>query len=311
MRLAIQYEKNSTGKSKFVQRLIPALRDLGVKIVDKKPDITLGLSYWKEKPKGKKVIRIDGIHIEKDRKYNWRRKIIRQTIKHSDGVIYQSKFAHDMVRKILNVKGKKEFVIFNGANPDDYNVDPAKSNYTKNVIISGRYATDSVRPHKRVKEMVQIAKEYTETHQDVCFWFCGKTVNERSKNPQIVYTGDLPERKIRKHLVMADVMLNICYWDWCPNSVVEALVAGTPVICSNFGGVPEIVNWYGKTLHLDTQPLKPKLQKNNPPKIDNNIVIEALDCMFNLNINYRVRPRHLYIDTIARQYKQAFEEVLK
>lgn len=172
MRVTIQYEKNSTGKSKFIQRLIPALEDIGVKIVNKKPDVTLGLSYWKKKPEGKKVIRIDGIHIEKDSKYDWRRKMIRQAIKGSDGVIYQSDFAYNMVRKILDVKGKKEFVIFNGANSKDYMVKPIQSEYLKNVIISGRYVSTKVRLHKRMKETIQIAESYTKKHSNVCFWFC-------------------------------------------------------------------------------------------------------------------------------------------
>lgn len=309
MKLAIQYKRDSTGKSKFIQRLIPALEKLGVIIVDKHPDITLGMQYWKEKPKGRSIIRVDGVHIEKDEKYNWRRGLIKKAIKKSDGVIFQSIFAYDMLTRILKVRGKKEFVIYNGANPDDYKAIPVKSPYKKNVIISGRYATGRARPHKRVNEMLRIAEHYTSEHKNVCFWFCGKR-REMSLSPQILFTGDLPEKDIRRHLVMADVMLNISYWDWCPNSVVESLVAGTPVICGNHGGVPEIVKHCGMILPIDQVPLKPKLQKNIPPEINDAPVEDALDSILASSMK-PVKAEHLYIDTIAKQYKSAFEDVLR
>ena len=309
MRIAIQYEINSTGKSKFIQRLIPALKKLGVKIVNKKPDVTLGLSYWKERPEGKKVIRIDGIHIEKDSKYEWRRKMIRQAIKSSNGVIYQSEFARSMVGKILRIKGRKEFVVFNGANPEDYMVKPMDSAYSKNVIISGRYVSTKVRLHKRMKETIQIAEEYIEKHPDVCFWFCGKKREEVRVNKQMRYLGDVPESLLRRYLVMADAMINISWFSWCDNAVVEALVAGIPVISGNFGGNAEIVEGCGVIVPLDKEEIKPKLQKNNPPRIDYKLVEDALDRVLSGSVSLR-KSEHLYIDTIAKQYKNVFEEVL-
>jgi len=309
MKIAIQYEKNSTGKSKFIQRLIPALERNGVEIVTSKPDLTLGLSYWKKKPKGRKVIRIDGIHLEKDKKYDWRRKMIKHTIKTSDGVIYQTKFAYDMVTKILGVRGKKEFIIYNGANPEDYKVEPMDSEYPKNVIVSGRYVSSKVRPHKRMREMIRIAENYIKKHSDVCFWFCGKIREERKSKEQIKYVGDVSEKLLRRYLVMADVMVSICWFSWCDNAVVEALAAGTPVISGNIGGNAEIVKEYGAILPLDSKPIKPTLQKNSPPPIDTELVEKALDGL----LSYRktmIVPAHIHIDTIARQYKKAFESVL-
>lgn len=309
MRVTIQYEKNSTGKSKFIQRLIPALENIGVDIVSKKPDVTLGLSYWKKKPEGKKVIRIDGIHIEKDSKYDWCRKMIRQAIKGSDGVIYQSDFAYNMVRKILSVKGKNEFVIFNGANSEDYKVEPMRSGYPKNVIISGRYVSTKVRLHKRMKETIQIAENYVKTHPEVCFWFCGEKREDVKGNKQIRYLGNVPETLLRRYLVMADAMINISWFSWCDNAVVEALVAGVPVISGNLGGNAEIVKGYGIIVPLDKKEIKPKLQKNNPPEIDCRKVAHALSYILEGSMKKR-EANYLYIENIARQYKTAFEIVL-
>jgi glycosyltransferase involved in cell wall biosynthesis len=309
MRVTIQYEVSSSGKSKFIQRLIPALEKIGVNIVKKKPDVTLGLSYWKRKPEGKTVIRVDGVHIEKDSKHSWRRKMIRKAIKNSDGVIYQSDFARYMVGSILRVSGKKEFVIFNGANPEDYKIKSIKSEYPKNVIISGRYVSTKVRLHKRMKETIQIAENYVKKHPDVCFWFCGKKREEMKTSKQLRYLDDIPELILRLYLVMADVMINISWFSWCDNAVVEALVAGTPVISGNLGGNVEIIKNCGVILPLDKEEIKAKLQKNIPPKIDYKLVENALDKIFNEPMK-PVRPEYIYIDTIAKQYKAAFEKVL-
>jgi glycosyltransferase involved in cell wall biosynthesis len=317
VRVWIQYEKNSTGKSKFIQRLIPALEDLGVKITSKSPDLTLGLQYWKQKPKGRTVIRVDGVHIEKDKKYDWRRHLIKKAIKKSDATIFQSRFAQRMLKGILKVKPKKEFVILNGANPKDYeNIEPAKSPFAKNVIISGRYASAKVRPHKRMKDMVRIAKRYTELHPDVGFWICGKLKGDERGTNNVRYTGDLPEAELRRYLVMADVMLCLSFWDWCPNAVVEAVLAQVPVVHNGRSGVGEIVGDTGVAIDIDND-VKPKLQANSPPPVKDELIMHCLDRVFRgtLPSPYGFKPLdgpiQLNIVYTAARYKSAFEEVLK
>jgi glycosyltransferase involved in cell wall biosynthesis len=43
-------------------------------------------------------------------------------------------------------------------------------------------------------------------------------------------------------------MLHLAYFEHCPNTVVEALSQGCPVVCTNVGGTQELVKHYGYVL---------------------------------------------------------------
>lgn len=310
MNIFIQYKKSHSGKYKFLSRLIPELEKLGMKIAkkEKNADVALGLVKWREKIKIPRVLRVDGIYLVKGERNEWINKVIKKSIKQSHAVIFQSKFSKRIVNKFLKVKPKREYVIYNGDNPDYYTgLNPVDKEYEKNIILSAHWGSHT-RSTKRLNEMLDIAREYVK-NKDICFWIAGKTKMANNDNPQIKFLGNLPEKSLARYLISADVMLNIAWYDWCPNAVVEALVAGTPVICSNGSGVEEIVKGHGVILELDKPVKAKKLHSHYAPKIDYNIVWKALDDFFKNKTAYKP-PTELYISNIAKQYKQVFEDVL-
>jgi glycosyltransferase involved in cell wall biosynthesis len=58
---------------------------------------------------------------------------------------------------------------------------------------------------------------------------------------QVEFTGRLDPAQIARLCSTADVMLNPARVDNMPNSVLEALAAGVPVVSTNVGGIPYIV----------------------------------------------------------------------
>ena len=154
--------------------------------------------------------------------------------------------------------------------------------------------------------MLEIVEEHCANRSDTIAWVAGET-NLKSPSDKIFMLGHLPENILRSYLASSTVMLYLAYYDWCPNAVVESLVAGTPVICSNNSGVAEIVgNDGGVVLPLDTE-LAPKDLYKNPPSFEHGIVLETLDIIG----NNRVDKPELHICNTAIKYKLAFEDVLK
>ena len=310
IKLFVDFKPSPSGAGRFCSRLVPALKKLGVLIRSSK-DCNIALWIIRERTpvKVKSVLRIDGVYLAKDDGKLYRNKLVKKALRIADCVIFQSKYSKLMAENVLGIEPRQSKIIYNGANPSNYTPDDKLKFYKRNVIVSNRYAATEERRHKRTKEMFKIAVEYCKMRKDVGFWFAGKI---RGKAPdggkQIKFIGNVPEEKLRKYVATADVMLHLSWLDYCPNSVVEALVAGTPVICAGGSGTEEIVGNAGSILNLGLPPLG--IVKNlKPPSFKYELVYNALDKWLEKRV--RIAKPELHIDNIARQYKEVFEEVLQ
>jgi glycosyltransferase involved in cell wall biosynthesis len=100
-------------------------------------------------------------------------------------------------------------------------------------------------------------------------------------------------------------MFHLAWLDHCPNTVVESLSVGTPVICSEDGGTSEIVGSYGLVLHEDTKYNYELKDYNSPPYI-NVSQVSLLPSKTDLG-----NPPDLSIEKSASNYIRIFEELLK
>ena len=310
IKLFIDFKLESyAGAAKFCARLSDALKKQDVQIVNNEDcDVVLWVIRQRTPVKAKTVLRIDGVYIEKDSKKLHRHREIKKALRKADYVIFQSQYARDITRAVLGIKPKRSRIIFNGADPSVYTPDDSLRHYKRNVIISNRYAVTKGKKHKRLGAMFNLAVEYCKTHNDVGFWFAGKVSKKLPYDgDQIKFLGNIPEEEIRKYVTTADVALHLAWYDICPNSVVEALVAGTPVICAGGSGTEEIVGDAGSILDLNAPPLE-IITNSKPSAFNHKLVYDALDKWLEKRV--RINKPELYIDNIARQYKEVFEEVL-
>lgn len=310
IKLYIDFKLESyAGVAKFCKRLKGALEKQGVEIVSiEECNVALWVIRERTPVKVKSVLRLDGVYIEKDGGKMKKNKPIKMALQKSSYVVFQCKYAKDLTKKALGIDPLHSRIIHNGADPADYVPDDSLRHYKRNVLISNRYAITKGKRHKRLNAMLGIAVEYCKTHKDVGFWFAGKISGKKPAcGDQIKFLGNVPEEKIRKYVATADVMLHIAWYDVCPNSVVEALVAGTPVICASGSGTEEIVGKAGSVLDLNAPPLG-IIKKGNPSPFNHQLVYDALDKWLKKRV--RVKKPELYIDNIARQYKEVFSEVI-
>lgn len=313
MKVYVDFSLNGTGKSKFIERLIPALEKIDVicSFNPKGCDVGLGVAWQNSRSKGMPyVLRMDGVSFEKGKKYvEHVYPKIKDSIKNANSIIWQSAFCKRILGELFGVKeSKKQYIIFNGANPEAYKKIPTISCvYPRRIIMSAHwYKKGKERTSKRLREMLEIVEEHCSNRSDTCAWVAGET-NLKSPSDKVFMLGHLPEGLLRSYLASSTIMLYLAQYDWCPNAVVESLVAGTPVICSNNSGVAEIVGEDGGVALPIDEELNLADLYHPPAKMPKSYVLETLDIMG----SYRVFKPELFIDNIAQQYKQVFLETLK
>ena len=318
MKLYIQYKFKDCGKSKFLQRLIPELEKLGVQcsFESKKPDVALILTRFRDDiPKCPKVIRIDGIPILSHQRDKWVvKKKIGAHVNKCQAIIYQSHFAQTMVNAIMKPKVKKQYVVWNGASPEEFDVEPNKSDYEKNIIICSKWYSGEHRPWKRLREMWEVAVHYVNSRSpNTCFWIIGEIGGLEKDWPthdRIKFTGYLPNNELKHYLKMGDIMLHLSWFSWCDNALIEAIHAGCYPITNNVGGNPEFVKACGgMALEID-EPIKAeRMKKYIPPKFNIDTVMNAIDDVFITRPMTTTEPIH--IKNIAKQYYDIFKKVAK
>ena len=317
LKLYIEHGMDNSGKGKFLQRLVPELEKLGVKCsyTDTNADVCLCLTRFRTKFKGPRILRVDGVLFTDDKRSIWNNGRVKSCIKKADAVIWQSPWCQKMGHGILRVKPKKEYVIMNGAR---------EINEIKTGIFSGvpgfrhviAIANWGERTHKRLKEMCEIMTDYIKGHPDVRFHVFGESkLVKKDDFPFVEFYGQLEDDVLRWYMSCSGIMLNLAYFDWNPNAVVEALVAGLPVVYCEGTGMQDLVGDSGvmvkdkspKAKYQHVKHSGKKRYRPKVPKIDYEEVMAAIDKALKMPRVYRP---DLFIENTAKKYKKVFCEVL-
>jgi glycosyltransferase involved in cell wall biosynthesis len=318
--IATKYENwscENTGKGKFLKRLSVALQELGVKIVTphEKSDINLavGKNAWPVNAT-KNIIRLGDTHkYKKDYRQLNKRKI--KALHKADGVIYQSRYSQKLCQAFLGVAKCPSIVIYNGADPKEFEVEPMKSPYDTNFLASARKWDNN----KRLKT---IKRAFWEANiEKSCLWVCGDTghknggVYDPEYDREIRMLGLVDDKTLASLYRRCNAMIDITYLSACPNSVVEALNADCKVICTDQGGTHEIVS-----VLSDFAVIPEKVKYNFKPtgKYVPNMDVDAVSknikyySHFGKSGNWKVgKCEHIHIDNIAKQYLEFFERILE
>lgn len=314
------------GKSLFCNKLGWALKDLGVDITNddnQQVDIALNVIRLSDKCiKNAKinVLRLNGVYHNTDQDYTAKNAGIKRSFEQCDAVIYQSLHSQRLCDKFLGTPNNKRFtVIYNGSQdvrPINNFGGPTISRARKHVAIT----FSKWRPHKRLRDILEsflLAKV-----KDSILYIAGDTAksglssDEQVKymsNSRLLFLGPLNRQDMHAYLKISDVSIHLCWFDACPNSVVEALCLGVPVISNNVGGTHELLhrcNLRHLICNID-QPYDYKpVDLYNPPTIDRGIVASQIRCVFGNKSYCEVNSQSLHISNVAKEYKRFFESLL-
>lgn len=305
-------KKGNSGLLKFLKELTNywSANNFDIKVVDSKDkaDIHLIFALGDLKKHCKNIIRIDGVYYDKDR-INLNNSI-KKNIQLSHGVIYQSQWSKIFAENMLAVSNKNNVIIYNGVDQKKYiNKRLANIwNFEKTFVSCANW-----RKNKRPEAIAQaFLLLKSQIKKNIGLVFIGDGEINKVKDSNIIYLGNLDYKNLVNTYQMCDFMCHICHLDACPNSVIEGLSCGLPVVCNNIGGTPEIVRDSGIVVQLDSK-------FNFMPISNMNIVSSSsvnlhklkegmLQCF---NREWNIQRTDLDISVSAIQYYKFFQRILQ
>ena len=288
--------KPSSGKQKFAIRLAKAMRKVGAKITDKRPDANL--VFVKGIKKGcVNIMRLDNAWINEKMNSVGKNSRINKTLRKCRGAIYQGVYSKKVCDKFIGRFKRKCAIISNGCDPLEFN---EVFEHSKPYVL----AFSRWRPHKRLKDITVgfLESGLKKTHDLI---ICGEP-DFTVKDSSVIYMGKTGPNKINAFIKGCDFVSHLAYMDCCPNSVVESLVCGKNILYSDSGGMKELVGEHGYLIH--DRPFKFKLiDLYNAPELDFNEVVDGYNGVLGMEVPIR---SDLYIDTIALKYIEFIEKVV-
>jgi len=290
-----------SGKHKFFIRLAREMRSVGIKIDNKKPHVYIYLVSDKIYKKAKvNVLRLDGLIMNTRWNYREKNKEILKSIKRSDALIYQGKFCKDAYKYFLKITKTPDVIIPNGASPKEFLPRRPKNYFLANC---------KWRPHKRLKSTIESFLLALDMGLDSDLVITGKP-DYKVKHPRIKYLKWVKDNKVKELLSGAIASLHLTWLDWCPNSMVEAIVAGCPVIYTESGGQTELGRESGIRVKDKRWNFK-LIDLYAPPNIDIRFVANSMIYLKkNKKELYPVRE-DLNIKNVCKNYLNYFEKLLK
>ena len=298
-----------------LKRMLPYWQKMGVSVSTdpKESQVHLANVRFSIRTSLPKALRLDSIYYDSATNYNDRNKEISTSHSKADGIIYQSLYSKRLIESYLTPRKKdaKWSVIYNGIEPDWCgNFIPHKG---INITIIGKH-----RRHKRLKEIIEIFIEFLKSYSDTNLHIFGRLHdNKEVCHSRIKYYGHVDREKMFEQLRKTDMSLHLSKRDCAPNSVVEYLSAGIPVITTNnCGGATEMCHIPGCIIvdgdgsYDDLAPVSHYGEQWNvlPDQVFKDIV-NAM-CLIAEDKRRVVLPDKLHIEHMAESYVKLMKEII-
>lgn len=291
-----------------LQRMLPYWKKQGhstVNVYDKS-DVQLSNVIIYLKTDVPKVHRLNGIYYGLDMDYKKRNLELSYAHTFADALIYQSHYSKVIIHQYL--KPRKEGaiydVIYNGIEP----------NWCGDLIEHDGInitVTSLWRRFKRLKEIIELFIEYNKIYPNSKLHIFGPLYdNKKVEHKDIIYYGMTNLNQTIPVLRKTDFSLHLTKRDSCPNSVVEFLGAGIPVITTDTcGGTTEICSLNkgniivkGDGDWLDTEPVMQYGDEWNV--LSKELKDKLLSAMVEMTENKRkiVLPEQLTAEYMANKY---------
>jgi len=178
-------------------------------------------------------------------------KALRLTDRFVNGVVCNSKAVADITARLEGIPEPKLHVIYNGypEGTEEYSESPGdlytKQNGTHPLIIG---VVANLRPIKRIEDLIEAVARINHSGKNVELRIVGggdegpycKRAEDLGIASQVKFLGSQPDPE--RHIQDFDIAVLCSETEGFSNSIIEYMRCGKPVVCTNTGGNPEIVD---------------------------------------------------------------------
>ena len=242
------------------------------------------------------ILRLDGLYFSKDK----RNKPIFKSREAFDHIVYQGEFCKQQYEAFTGTI-KDSTIIRNGV-PECFFEKNTETLPQKRPII---VASAAWRRHKRLQEIIEAF--CSPKLKNIELWVLNASGKTKQKLPEnIKLLPNYKPNSLPKVLQSANAMIHLGWLDWCPNSVVEGLASGLPVLCSHNGGTKELVKDDGIIIQLEEDyKIGSFVNLYSPPKVDIEIIVNGILEVIEMP---KIKTREdLKISNVALLYKSLFK----
>ena len=242
----------------------------------------------------------------------------------TDLIVYQSRFCQFCVEHFVYKPHTRSVIVNNGVDLSQFQ--PSETMLKKNtldILISHR-----IQPVKRVQQAPSLIERLREKYPNVRVHIVGegvrntldeikKIVDRKGLNKHFLFYGHKDPSLLPSVFAKCDFMLCLSYLDPCPNSVVEALACGLPVLAPASGGVRDIIGDAGYIVDegIDEQDYNVYWHFNSMPQIPVDRYVEGVEYIVNnmdvLRNKARRRAEECFdIERVVDKYIEVAESIL-
>lgn len=230
----------------------------------------------------------------------------------SDSIVYQSGFTRDWWNTVYGSLKKPSYVIHNGVDLAHFNPqgqgDPPKD-YYRLLVVEGSFKGGHERDLFNAVDAANILSERVDKMVELMV--VGNAPEKmRAKTAfnhkaSVRWMGVVPHKDIPKLDRSAHILFPAEINAACPNSVVEALACGLPVVSYATGSLPELVGDEGGII----VPYGANYWKLEPPNTNDLVIAveKVLDNLPSFRLKARERAEKLFgLEKMVLAYKKVF-----
>jgi len=219
------------------KRMMPYWKKMGV-VVSNINDCNVQLVNVRTNRFNKPTVqRLDGIYYDSDTPYKQRNSAISNTHVKSAGIIYQSDYCRQAGEYYLGKRKGPYAVIYNGIEPGWCGEHKRSKNPI--IVVSAKW-----RRHKRLPEILKLFRDYKMMFTNAELYVMGELRGMKiPKQNGVKYLGHITHSSMKSIFEKSWFSIHLSKRDACPNTTVEAIGAGVPVLTTNAcGGGTEMCN---------------------------------------------------------------------
>jgi len=178
------------------------------------------------------VFRVDGLRKIYAKQSSKADEILIGNLCLADSVVFQSLFSQECFDNLRIDYSKFNRIIFNGANTDNFFPARKIPDFSQGIILISN--SWSPNPQKGFETIALFSELANVTVLHIGRW------PKQISNKAVKLLGTMRENQIAQILRKGHFFLFPSEHEACPNTVVEALATGIPVLYHNSGGTPEL-----------------------------------------------------------------------